>query len=539
MDTKRTIIAVALSFAILFGWNFLADYMGWLPPPPSPQQQQPATTAPEGQAPQAVAQAPQSSLDLSAQAAFTPVAGQSVTVTTPLYKAVFYSGGGLLRSFELAHYTVGLKKDSGLVNLVDQKAAALNSLGLLINGTPTWNTGKWSVEGGDLNLAGGKSGTLRFVGELDGLRLVRELTFNADSYQIGEKVLLSSPAQRILNLGFTVGVGSMSGSTDNQYNLSRVAQLKGGSFAEETSEDTLKTGLSLQDDIAWGAVMSNYFLAAVSPDKPAANMRAKLENGVYRVALEEAGVTVTPGQDSVVSATYYFGPKKSDYLASAPNNLEKAINYGWFSIIARPLISMLNFFHDWVGNYGVAIILLTVVIKIVLWPLSYKSYKSMQQMKKLQPMMAKIREKYGSDRERMNKEMMQLYKTYKVNPAGGCLPIVLQIPVFIGLYQGLLNAIELRHAAFITHLPFTDMIWLADLSVKDPYYITPLIMGAGMFLQQKLTPTPGDPTQAKIMLFMPVIFTFMFINFPSGLVLYWLTNNVLSIGQQWWQLRQA
>jgi YidC/Oxa1 family membrane protein insertase len=163
----------------------------------------------------------------------------------------------------------------------------------------------------------------------------------------------------------------------------------------------------------------------------------------------------------------------------------------------------------------------------------------MEQMKKLQPMMTKIREKYPDDREKMNMEIMQLYKTYKVNPMGGCLPMLLQIPVFFALYQALLGAIELRHAAFISHLPFTDMVWLADLSARDPYYITPLIMGASMFLQQRLSPPMGDPTQAKIMMFMPVIFTFLFLGFPSGLVLYWLVNNILSMAQQWLMIRKV
>ena len=163
----------------------------------------------------------------------------------------------------------------------------------------------------------------------------------------------------------------------------------------------------------------------------------------------------------------------------------------------------------------------------------------MEQMKKLQPMMKKLREKHKDDKEALNKEMMQLYKTYKVNPAGGCLPILVQIPVFIGLYQALLNSIELRHASFIEYLPFTDITWLADLSAADPFYITPLLMGASMFLQQRLTPAAGDPTQQKVMMFMPVIFTVMFINFPAGLVIYWLCNNILSIGQQWWMLRKA
>jgi YidC/Oxa1 family membrane protein insertase len=201
-------------------------------------------------------------------------------------------------------------------------------------------------------------------------------------------------------------------------------------------------------------------------------------------------------------------------------------------------MQVLNFFYKYTGNYGIAIIILTIIIKIIFWPLSQKSYKSMNKMKKIQPMMTKIKEKYKDDRQKMNEEMMRLYKTYKVNPAGGCLPMLVQIPVFIALYQALLSAIELRHAPFIYNLPFTDIVWLADLSAKDPLYITPLIMGATMFIQQKMTPSPGDPTQAKVMLFMPVVFTFIFLTFPAGLVVYWLANNVLSIGQQWWMLKK-
>jgi YidC/Oxa1 family membrane protein insertase len=219
-------------------------------------------------------------------------------------------------------------------------------------------------------------------------------------------------------------------------------------------------------------------------------------------------------------------------LNEMPNDLSDAVNFGWFDFLAKPLLVGLNFFYGYVGNYGVAIIILTVIIKLIFWPLSQRSYASMEKMKKLQPMVAKLREKYGDDKQRLNQETMALYKTYKVNPMGGCLPMVVQIPVFFGLYKALLGAVELRHAPFIAHLPFTDLPWLADLSAKDPYYISPIIMGASMFLQQRMTPSTGDPTQQKIMLFMPLVFTFMFLQFPSGLVIYWLFNNLLSIGQQ-------
>jgi len=266
--------------------------------------------------------------------------------------------------------------------------------------------------------------------------------------------------------------------------------------------------------------------------------KARLEDGVHRLVMETRSFFLDSQLEMQLRSTYYFGPREREALSVAPGNLLKALHYGWFDLIASPLVQVLNFFYGYVHNYGLAIILLTFVIKLLFFPLSQKSYRSMQQMKKLQPMMLKLREKYKDDRQKMNEEMMQLYKTYKINPLGGCLPIAVQIPVFIALYQALMGAIELRHAQFITHVPFTDIIWLADLSARDPYYVTPIIMGVTMFLQQKLTPAPGDPLQAKIMLFLPLIFTVLSLTFPSGLVLYWLVNNVLSIAQQWWVMRE-
>ena len=233
----------------------------------------------------------------------------------------------------------------------------------------------------------------------------------------------------------------------------------------------------------------------------------------------------------------YFGPKKMATLKEAGHDLERIVNFGWFDKLARPVLYLLNFLYSYVGNYGIAIILVTILIKILFWPIAQKGLKSMKNMQKIQPKMAKLKEKYKDDKARLNEEMMGLYKTYKVNPLGGCLPMLLQIPVFFALYKVLLQAIELRHAPF--------MLWITDLSAPDrlmigidiPYLggipVLTLLMGGSMFLQQKMTPSSPDPTQAKIMMFLPVIFTFMFLNFASGLVLYWLVNNLLSIGQQY------
>jgi YidC/Oxa1 family membrane protein insertase len=229
-------------------------------------------------------------------------------------------------------------------------------------------------------------------------------------------------------------------------------------------------------------------------------------------------------------------------LSKLDGDLAKAIYFGWFDIIAKPCLWFMNFIYGFIPNYGVAIIILTIFTKVLLWPLGSKSYKSMNEMKKVQPLMAEIREKYKGDKKKMNEEIMGLYKIYKINPMGGCLPMIVQIPVFFALYRMLYEAIELRHAPFflwIDDLSAPDRLFRFDFSIpfmQPPYGIPvlTLVMGATMLLQQKMSPPPGDPAQAKMMMFMPIIFTFIFINFSSGLVLYWLVNNILSIGQQYY-----
>jgi YidC/Oxa1 family membrane protein insertase len=308
--------------------------------------------------------------------------------------------------------------------------------------------------------------------------------------------------------------------------------------------DLLKKGeKTFSGPIQWFSYQEDYFMVAVIPENtPQARFTGRtLPPGTLEATWVGPGVTIASGAETSSRFTLFSGPRDLTVLKESGHNLDRAINFGWTDIIAKPLLYALRFFNSFVHNYGVAIILLTVLIKILFWPLTHKSYNSMKEMQKLQPLMAKIREKYKNNREQMNKELMGLYKTYKVNPMGGCLPMLIQIPVFFALYRILGSSIELRHAPFF--------LWINDLSAPDrlfhfsfqipfmsPPYGIPvltLFMGASMFIQQKMTPTPGDPTQAKVMLLMPVIFTVMFINFPSGLVLYWLVNNVLSIGQQY------
>jgi YidC/Oxa1 family membrane protein insertase len=225
-----------------------------------------------------------------------------------------------------------------------------------------------------------------------------------------------------------------------------------------------------------------------------------------------------------VTHRLFVGPKDIDILKSQGNSLEQSLDLGWFTVIAKPLLYTLKFFNGYVGNYGIAIIIITIILKVLFFPLTHKSYKSMKDMQKIQPKMAALKEKYKDDRDAMNKAVMELYREHKVNPMGGCLPMVVQIPVFFALYKALMFSIELRHAPFF--------LWVTDLADKDPYYVTPVIMGITMFVQQKMTPSQMDPIQQKMMLALPVVFTFMFLSFPSGLVLYWLVNNILTIGQQ-------
>lgn len=538
MDKNRVIITVVLCLVITVGWNYLAEYMGWLPQPV----QQTAVEGTTNVDSNSLAKVqPAQNTPAPDLPAFTAESGRTVTVDTPLYTATFHSNGGVLQSFVLKNYKAENTPDSPNVDLIGKPASAFAPLGLLIDGDRTWEKAAWSLKGSDLTIENGKGGMLVFVGEVDGLRIEREFSFTADTYTITEKtnIINVGTNPRNVRLDYTLDTDSMA-DIDNPYNKTRVAWFTDteGLDTEEDIDD-LGQGISSTLPMMWAGVESNYFIAAIAPKSADLALKAKYQSGVYRLALEKDNIGIAPGSMSTETATYYFGPKITKYLAVAPNVLSAAEDYGFFTVLAVPMLKMINFFEQYVGNYGIAIILLTILIKIAFWPLSRKSYKSMESMKKLQPMMQKIREKYADDREKQNAEVMALYKTYKVNPVGGCLPMVIQIPVFFGLYQALLNAIQLRHASFIDFLPFTNMPWLSDLSAPDPYYITPIVMGATMLLQQLLSPSTGDPTQRKMMLIMPVVFTFMFLNFPSGLVVYWLVNNVLSIFQQWLMLRKA
>ncbi|MBO4318155.1 MAG: membrane protein insertase YidC [Mailhella sp.] len=533
-NNKRLLLATVLCFAIILGWQYFAEYMGWIEPAPIEE------VTEEKPAQQTATEAEVSAEPLAPAALFAPAAGETITVDTPLYTAKVHSGGGVLQSFELKNYKATVEPDSPQFNMISPEAAAVCPMGLMINGRPTWTDGTWQASSGDLAIQNGTA-ELVLTGRLPNGTLTRRLTFHADSYLIDETVAFAANegAPVPVRLSYTLGA-TLYNNENSTYDPMSAAWLQKNSLKTDTGvKDLTNEGRAESGPIAWGGLMTNYFMSAVAPfDDSDSVYKARIQNDVWRIALEKPAVEIAGGASLEQRAAWWIGPKDRALLSAAPKNLEKSIDMGMFSFLALPMVWLLNFFQSFTHNYGLAIIVLTFVIKILLWPLTRKTYTSMEQMKKIQPLMKQLQEKYADNKEAMSREMMQLYKTYGVNPASGCLPMFAQLPIFYALYQALLKAIELRHASFITYLPFTDVFWLADLSIKDPLYITPIVMGVSMFLQQWLSPAQMDPNQRKMMMIMPVVFTFMFLAFPAGLVIYWLVNNILSIVQQWWTLRK-
>jgi YidC/Oxa1 family membrane protein insertase len=296
--------------------------------------------------------------------------------------------------------------------------------------------------------------------------------------------------------------------------------------------DKNKTKYIKQADNGWIGILQHYFVAAWLPKEKTNReyFTRKLDGGLYSVGMVLPALVIDPGQKAIVSATLYAGPTEANLDKIAPG-LGLTVDYGWLTIIATPLFWVMSLFNDWTHNWGVAIILLTILIKLLFFPLSAASYRSMAKMRVVAPKLEKIKQQYADDREQLNRAMMELYKTEKINPLGGCLPVLIQIPVFIALYWSILSSVEMRYAPFFG--------WITDLSAADPYYILPILMGTSMVIQMRLNPKPPDPLQAKVMQIMPIAFSVMFFFFPAGLVLYSIVNNVLSITQQWYITRTA
>ena len=373
---------------------------------------------------------------------------------------------------------------------------------------------------------------LRFQDQ--GVEVIKRFTFTRNSHLIdidyvilnnSPQVWRAAPYGQIRRNEYEVGESVMFGM---QSYLGAAVTTDDKNYQEVSFDDIEDGEPKIVKQGGWVSMVQHYFISAWVPDQEAKNtynFRKQNSKDIYIMEYVGPISSVEPGQEATINSSFYAGPKDIKKLEKISPYLDLTIDYSFLSFIAKPIFYGLDFIHSKVGNWGVAIILLTLLIKIIFFYPSAMSYRSMAKMRKLQPMMADLKERFGDDKQKMSSELMKIYKKEKVNPLGGCLPILLQMPVFIALYWVLMESVELRHAPF--------MLWITDLSVKDEFFVLPLIMGLTMFLQQKLNPTPPDPMQAKVMQMMPIFFTVLFLFFPAGLVLYWVVNNTLSIAQQY------
>ncbi|MBU2872918.1 membrane protein insertase YidC [Marinobacter salexigens] len=452
--------------------------------------------------------------------------------------------GNLVRSSLLAYNkTLNSKEPLKLLNNTENRFYVLESGLIGQNGPDSAKNGPapvYATEATSYELAEGENElTVNLVHTMEnGVQITKRFQFSRDSYEIDVRYLINNQSSENWQANFTgkivrdqspdptsgpsMGIkaflGLVTSSPEDPYE-----KFDFGDLEEKRINETVTNG--------WMAFLQHYFLAAWVPerDQPA-QFQTTRRGPLHVMGFVYPATTVAPGATTEIGARAYIGPKIIDRLEAVAPNLDRTVDFGWLFFISLPLFIIMEWFHSLVGNWGVSIILLTVLVKAVFFKLSATSYRSMGRMRAVAPQLTRLKELYGDDRQRMSQEMMALYKKEKINPLGGCLPILVQMPVFISLYWVLFESVQLRHAPF--------MLWIQDLSVMDPYFILPILMGASMMLQMSLNPTPPDPMQAKIMKLMPVVFTIFFLWFPAGLVLYWLVNNILSISQQWYITRK-
>ena len=547
---RNALLAVAISIAILLVYyEVLLPRLYPAPPKSSPPLGAPAERAerdpardPEIPELEPLPELAPAAIEAAAPAIAALADAPEVTIETDLYTAVFTAAGGRLRSLTLKAYSTSNAPGSPPLEMVVPGSGGRLPMGLELRGEQMVSDDGvlYEIRGDSRRLSGEEEASLSLFWRASGITVEKRLRFRGDSYPFFLDVVPQEvPAGTVeIGLSWLKGISADDESGGLAGVFQGVVAVVDGKLVHKAFSD-LDKGEVLTGDVGWAAYGSTYFISAVIPENGENTrlwMRVQNQTAETRVLSRTSGSTP-------VSFELYVGPKETEALEGAGHGLQKAVDYGYFAFIAVPMLQVLRFLHYVTGNWGVAIVLLTLGIKILFIPLTQKSFKSMREMQKLQPQMQKLREKLKDTPEQMNKEIMELYRRHKVNPLSGCLPMVLQIPVFIGLYNALLNAIELRHAPF--------MLWINDLSVPDrlgslpiPFVEPPgipvltVIMGASMLVQQWMTPAMGDPMQQRMMMIMPLIFTVMFVNFPAGLVLYWLVNNVLTIAQQYVMMRK-
>ncbi len=538
---KRVIVFLVLSLAIIFGYEYLLKELGLLPQPTISEPTEPSTTDTSSSSgtssssstsrlpaiKEAAPSRPSSEVNRVQESHGEPSAIEFIEVETDFYRAKFTTQGAALISWELKRYRSSSDERSP-VQLVRQGGKFAEPLTITADDashSKELSEGIYRVEKDFTTLdQGHPTGHMTFYygNPTTGVRLEKQLTFHVDSYVVDIALTPSG-----LTGAVKVGLGTNFGVVD--WGEGFIGSVGAASLIDDKIEtDMPESETERQGSLKWVALQDKYFISALIPKTSATALLKKqgdkLVSTAVRLPIDSSGAPL--------QLQLFAGPKEYDTLQSLQMRLEDTIDFGWFLFgswdmvraVAKPIFYVLRYINEYTHNYGLTIIILTVIIKLLFVPLQYKSYTSMKQMQGIQPKVAALQEKFKDDRERLNKELIKLYRDHKVNPVGGCLPMILQMPVFVSLFNILYMTIDLRQAPL--------GLWITDLSVQDPYYILPIIMGISMVVMQKIQPTTMDPTQAKVMLMLPAFMTFLFINFPAGLVLYWLTNNVLTIVQQ-------
>ncbi len=549
MDNQKLFLFLALTLVVMLLWDAWQKDYGPKPIPVATVSESAGTASPS------VPDAPPPAVPTPDAGAVSPeiiaapaepaaaATGERIEIKTDLLHLVIDTVGGDIRLAELLHYPVAVdNKDIPFRMFTDTLPdlfISQSGLTATAGGAPDHHA-SYRAQQTRYELGAG-SDTLEIPltwSDGHGLTVTKRYVLHRDSYLVELDVSIDNQSG-----------APWSGSFYRQLQRTKVAEkgqssfiytYMGGAFSssfknyEKVNFDDMAEWKPKQSYLSggWAAMLQHYFMAAWIPPAEELNhfYTKALSDGRYNIGLVTQAQTVVPGTSHHFTSRLYIGPKDQDRMEKAAPNLDKTVDYGFLFFIAKPLFHTLQFLHAHLGNWGWAIIVLTILIKLIFYKLSETSYRSMARMRKFQPKIVALRERYGNDKQRMSQAMMDLYKKEKINPLGGCLPIVVQIPVFISLYWVLLESVELRQAEFI--------FWITDMSTRDPYYVLPVIMGISMFAQQKLNPAPMDPVQKKVMMALPLVFTFFFMVFPSGLVLYWVVNNLLSITQQWFITRK-
>ncbi|HEU0188390.1 MAG TPA: membrane protein insertase YidC [Gallionella sp.] len=536
MDLQRLFLFLIFVFSLGLVWD------GWQRHQHPEQYVQQSTTINENVAKPQVSPLATATSAVIAQHSAQQSAGKTIYVKTDILEAEISTIGGDISRLALLKHQDGMDRSKPLV-LFHRGTGTHNYVaqsGLLGAGLPNHNSPFVSEQDQYVLAGNAEQVQVRLKAENDAvLKVTKIITFHKGSYLVDVAYELENTGQQAVTTSSYFQLirdsAALAGSSMFLPTYIGAAVYTDKEKFQKVAFQAIEKGKSnypTQANDGWIGILQHYFVAVWLPKEKTNReyFTRKLDGDSYSVGVILPEQIVNPGQKVLIGTTLYAGPAEVDLDKIAPG-LGLTVDYGWLTVLSAPLFWVMALFHDWTHNWGVAIILLTVLIKLIFFPLSAASYRSMAKMRMVAPKLEKIKQQYGSDREKLNRAMMDLYKTEKINPLGGCLPVVVQIPVFIALYWAILASVEMRYAPFFG--------WITDLSAADPYYILPLIMGASMIIQTRLNPKPADPMQARIMQIMPIAFSVIFFFFPAGLVLYSIVNNILSIGQQWYITRAA